>query len=241
MDSLYIIIPAYNEEETILDVIHGWYPIIERYHGDGASRLVIINDGSTDHTANILEEAAKTRPLLTTITKENSGHGATVLFGYHFALEHGADYIFQTDSDGQTLPEEFENFWLLRKDYDMVIGNRKNRQDGFSRKVVTKTLKAALCCCFGVSIPDANTPFRLMDAAILQKYIHLIPDKFYLSNVLLSVIYAKNERNVCYLPITFQPRQGGKNSINLKKITKIGWKAIHDFLRLRYDVVCDKE
>ena len=110
MDSLYIIIPAYNEEETILDVIHGWYPIIERYHGDGASRLVIINDGSTDHTANILEEAAKTRPLLTTITKENSGHGATVLFGYHFALEHGADYIFQTDSDGQTLPEEFENF-----------------------------------------------------------------------------------------------------------------------------------
>ena len=236
MDSLYIIIPAYNEEETILDVIHGWYPIIERYHGDGASRLVIINDGSTDHTANILEEAAKTRPFLTTITKENSGHGATVLFGYHFALEHGADYIFQTDSDGQTLPEEFENFWLLRKDYDMVIGNRKNRQDGFSRKVVTKTLKAALYCCFGVSIPDANTPFRLMDATILQNYIHLIPDGFYLSNVLLSVIYAKNELNVCYLPITFQPRQGGKNSINLKKIMKIGWKAIHDFLRLRHAV-----
>ena len=81
MDSLYIIIPAYNEEETVLNVIHGWYPIIERYHGDGASRLVIINDGSTDHTANILEEAAKTRPFLTTITKEKSGHGATVLFG----------------------------------------------------------------------------------------------------------------------------------------------------------------
>lgn len=233
MDSLYIIIPAYNEEATILDVINGWYPVVERYHGNGASRLVIINDGSKDRTAQILEEAAKSRPLLVPITKENSGHGATVLFGYQYALAQGADYVFQTDSDGQTLPEEFDNFWLLRKDYDMVIGHRKDRQDGFSRKIVTKTLKAVIRLCFGVSVTDANTPFRLMRADTLSKYLPLIPENFNLSNVLLSVIYAKKQLQVSYLPITFRPRQGGTNSINLPKIIRIGRQAVKDFWSFR--------
>ena len=47
-----------------------------------------------------------------------------MLYAYHYALEQGADYVFQTDSDGQTLPEEFWPFWEQRKEYDMLIGNR---------------------------------------------------------------------------------------------------------------------
>ncbi len=55
------------------------------------------------------------------------------------ALEQNADYIFQTDSDGQTLPEEFYGFWELRDKYSAVIGYRNHRKDGFSRVFVTKT------------------------------------------------------------------------------------------------------
>ncbi len=232
MDILYFVIPAYNEEANIDKVINDWYPIVERHCGEGKSRIVIIDDGSKDGTYSCLLQAAETRPLLVPITKPNGGHGATVLYGYHYALEHGADYIFQTDSDGQTLPEEFEPFWQQRENWDMVIGWRKGRQDGTSRVVVTKTLKAVIRACFGITVPDANTPYRLIRADTLKQYIELIPEGFNLSNVLLTVIFHKKGCRVKYVPITFRPRQGGVNSINMKKIIKIGKQALSDFKKL---------
>ncbi len=229
---LYIVIPAYNEEENILNVINDWYPVVEKHNGCGLSRLVIIDDGSKDSTYDIVSKEAESRPYLTAITKENSGHGGTVLYGYNYAIEHNADYIFQTDSDGQTLPSEFEAFWDKRDMYDMVIGWRNTRQDGFSRVFVTKILKLVIKLCFKVTVKDANTPFRLMKADTLEKYIDMIPENFNLSNVMVSVIYTKNNLHVKYIPITFRPRQGGVNSINMKKIFKIGKKAVSDFRTL---------
>lgn len=230
MEKLYIVIPAYNEEENIESVVSDWYPIVEKIGGE--SRLVIIDDGSRDSTYKKMQELAETRPLFTPVTKQNEGHGATVLYGYQYALKAGATYVFQTDSDGQTLPVEFWPFWEKRKDYEMVIGHRKGRQDGISRVFVTKTLKLVCRICFHVKVTDANTPFRLMQAKSLGENIKLIPDKFNLSNVVLSVIYAKKKQKILYLPITFRPRQGGVNSINLKKIVKIGRKALHDFRQI---------
>lgn len=230
MDKLYIVIPAYNEEENIKKVIMDWYPVVEKI-GNG-SKLVIIDDGSRDASYEIMCKAADELTALTALTKSNSGHGATVLYGYKYAIDAGADYIFQTDSDGQTLPEEFWQFWAMRKDYDMVIGQRKGRQDGLSRIFVTKTLKLVLLLCFHVIVTDANTPFRLMKADRLKEQISLVPENFNLSNVLISVIYAKKKLAVKYLPITFRPRQGGVNSINMKKIFKIGKQAFKDFIYL---------
>lgn len=234
MDTLYIVIPAYNEEATILSVINQWYPIVDRIGGD--SRLVIVNDGSKDSTLSLVQQAAIIRPRLVPLDKENGGHGAAVLFGYQYALEHGADYVFQTDSDGQTLPEEFQAFWEQRQDYDLIIGHRKGRQDGLSRVVVTKTLKAVIAACFGVSVRDANTPYRLMSAQTLRENIRLIPEGFNLSNVILTVVYTKKKMRILYIPITFQPRQGGVNSINLPKICKIGAKALSDFRRINREI-----
>lgn len=232
MDKLYIIIPAYNEEENIRNVIEEWYPIVETHKADGESRLLIIDDGSKDETYSILCEVKKSCPLLDIISKKNEGHGATLLYGYRYAIEHGADYIFQTDSDRQTRPEEFHEFWIKRKEYDMVIGYRNKRQDGWLRIFVTKTLKLVIAICFGVSVKDANTPFRLMRAEVLKEEMPYIPEGFQLSNVLIAVIYEKKNRNVLYLPITFRPRQGGANSINIKKICGIGIRAMKDFMAL---------
>ena len=88
MDKLYIVIPAYNEEENIKAVIDDWYPVIEKHNANGESRLVIIDDGSKDSTYKIMQEYAKDRPLFQPITKKNSGHGATVLYGYEYALKN---------------------------------------------------------------------------------------------------------------------------------------------------------
>lgn len=230
MDKLYIIIPAYNEEANVRNVIKDWYPIVEKV-GNG-SKLVIIDDGSKDSTYSIMQEEAMKLEAFEPVTKPNGGHGATVLYGYHYAINSGADYVFQTDSDGQTLPEEFWPFWEQRDQYDMLIGHRKGRQDGISRVFVTKTLKFVLWLCFHVSVKDANTPFRLMKAAVLKEQLKLVPENFNLSNVIISVIYAKKKLAVKYMPVTFRPRQGGVNSINMKKIFRIGKKAFTDFRRI---------
>ncbi len=227
MEKLYIVIPAYNEEENIEQVIRDWHPVVEKI-GD-QSRLVVIDDGSKDTTYAKMQRLRSKYPYLVPLTKTNSGHGSTILYGYNYALEHQADYVFQTDSDGQTLPSEFWEFWNHRKQYDMVIGHRKGRQDGFSRVVVTKTLKLVCFLCFHVMLTDANTPYRLMEAKALRDVLKQVPENHNLSNVLISVVFAKKNRKVKYLPITFRPRQGGVNSINLKKIFKIGEKAVVDF------------
>lgn len=228
-DVLYIVMPAYNEEENIENVIKAWYSVVEEYNGGGKSRLVVVNDGSKDNTYRVALEMVKNYPLLEIVDKDNSGHGATVLFAYQYALNHGADYIFQTDSDGQTNPDEFHVFWKQRKEYDMVIGHRYKREDGLSRKFVTLTLKQTLKLAFGVDVTDANTPFRLMSRPSLQECMKYVPEDFNLSNVVLTVAYVKNDFKVKFEPITFKPRQGGVNSINMKKIMHIGLNSLRDF------------
>lgn len=232
MDSLYVVIPAYNEEENIEEVIKSWYQIIEKYNGQGESRLLVIDDGSKDNTYTIMRRMSENRPLYIPVSKKNSGHGSTLLYGYLYAINHGADYIFQTDSDGQTLPEEFHGFWKERAQYDMVIGHRNKRQDGMSRVLVTKTLKLVIRLCFGVSVTDANTPFRLMKASVLERYLRYIPSGYNLPNVLIAVIYEKKKLRTKYMPVTFRPRQGGTNSINLRKISRIGIQAVKDFMEV---------
>ena len=172
MDTLYIVIPAYNEPENIAACVADWYPIVERYGGEG-SRLVVIDDGSKDDTNALLCGMAKDRPLLIPLTKTNGGHGSAVLYGYRYAIEHGADWIFQTDADGQTNPGEFDGFWNERNRYDAVIGYRTKRGDGAQRAVVEKVVCLLLRLYFGVKVPDANAPFRLMRTEIVKKYIVL--------------------------------------------------------------------
>ena len=172
---------------------------------------------------------AKERPFFQSLTKPNGGHGVTVLYGYRYALKEGADYIFQTDSDGQTLPAEFSQFWENRTKYSAVIGYRNHREDGLSRIFINKTLKLVLRLFFGLNVTDANTPFRLMNREILEEYLPDIPKDYNLSNVMLTVLLLYNKAKVQFIPITFRPRQGGVNSINLSKITKIGIQAVKNF------------
>lgn len=233
-DCLYIIMPAYNEEENIGQVIENWYPVIERTGGE--SRLVIINDGSRDGTYRKIQEYEKKYPRLVGIDKKNEGHGPTILRGYHYAVQSGADYVFQTDSDGQTLSEEFWQFWEKREKCGLLIGYRKGRKDGISRVFVTKVLRLVLYLAFGVWVKDANTPYRLMKASQLKEVLMRIPVGFDLSNVLMTVIYEKHTLGVEYIPITFRPRQGGRNSLNMRRIVGMGRKAWKDFRSLRRSI-----
>ncbi len=61
MDKLYIVMPAYNEAETIGNTINDWYPVIEKYSANGESRLLVIDDGSKDNTYHILCDTTGSR------------------------------------------------------------------------------------------------------------------------------------------------------------------------------------
>ncbi|MDR1442675.1 MAG: glycosyltransferase family 2 protein [Bifidobacteriaceae bacterium] len=231
-DTLYAVIPAYNEAENLAALVNEWAPVIAAT--GPAARLVVIDDGSKDDTFKLLEELREDHgDVLVPLTKTNSGHGATLLYGYRYALEHGAEYIFQTDSDRQTVPEEFSAFWDLRGTADAVIGWRSSRQDGFSRLIVTKVLKAVVRLVFRVSVPDANCPFRLIRAQALEQALTTIPPAHNLANVLLTVRLVQQHRGIRWVKITFRPRQGGVNSINIPKIIGIGRRALRDFWGLR--------
>lgn len=238
MDKIYFVMPAYNEAENIEETIKQWYPVVEKLSEGGAvsAKLCIANDGSKDNTFEIMNGLQEKFPLFEPIDKPNSGHGATVLYLYRHAIANEANYIFQTDSDGQTNPDEFWQMWENREKYDFQIGHRLGRQDGGSRVFVTKTLRLVVWLMFHEWVTDANTPFRLMRTDKLQPIMDVIPQDYFLCNVAISAIAVKWNYKIGWYRITFKPRQGGVNSINMKRIFKIGWKALGDFCKINHNL-----
>ena len=227
MDSLYVVMPAYNEEANIEAVVKAWYPVLEGK--SEVSRLVIADSGSTDATHKILMDLQKTYPQLEILETGEKQHGPKVIALYDYAVKNHIDYIFQTDSDGQTDPGEFEAFWNDRKEYDGIFGRRDERGDGKSRAFVEKVVCALLKLYFGVKIPDANAPFRLMKTGTVEKYLYRMRSDYNLPNIMMTAFFSYYHEKCKFVSISFKPRQGGVNSINIPKIVKIGWKALGDF------------
>ena len=86
---------------------------------------------------------------------------------------------------------------------------------------------------FGVSVPDANCPFRLMRSELVAKYIDRMPKNFNLPNVMFTTYFAYYHENINFCDITFRPRQAGKSFVNFKSIFKIGLKAVKDFYKFK--------
>lgn len=215
MDKLYIVMPAYNEEANIVDVVKEWYPILEGKNEE--SRMVIADGGSKDNTLKILYDLQKQYPKLEVFSKPGTDHGTKLVFLYDYAIKQKADYIFQTDSDGQTSPAEFGSFWDLRKKYDAVMGDRSDREDGKDRVFVENVLRFVLWIFFGAKTPDANAPFRLMKTELVAKYLYKMPENFNLPNAVLAACFSKFKENVKYLHVTFRPRRGGAELYKYKE------------------------
>lgn len=235
MDNLFIVMPAYNEEANIETVVRQWYPILD---GKGEkSRLVVADNGSTDRTREILQNLKSTEfPLLEILSDTGKFHGPKVFALYDYAIKSGVEYVFQTDSDGQTDPDEFEQFWDLRKEYSGIFGHRSVRGDGKDRAFVEAVVCLLLKIFFGVNIPDANAPFRLMKTDVLKKYLYNMDPDYNLPNIMLTTYFVYYKESFKFLKITFKPRQGGENSINIPKIVKIGWNSLGDFLYFRKEM-----
>lgn len=234
MDNLFIVMPAYNEEGNIEAVVDQWYPVLE---GKGTnSRLVIADSGSTDSTHKMLVELQKKYPQLEILSNTEKTHGPKVVALYNHAIEQGADYIFQTDSDGQTDPAEFHSFWLERNDYDAILGWRPVRGDGKIRALVEKIICFLLKIYFGVKVPDANAPFRLMKVDVVKKYLCRLPSNYNLPNIMMTTYFSYYKENITFKAVSFRPRHKGVSSVNIFKIIKIGWRALGDFRNFKREM-----
>lgn len=236
MDSIYIVMPAYNEGENIEDVVKQWYPMLKGKAEN--SRIVVADSGSTDETHGILLKMKRGGySKLEILSNTNKFHGPKVIALYEYAIKNKIDYIFQTDSDGQTNPEEFDLFWKMRDKYDGIFGNRIVREDGKDRAFVEKVVCILLRMYFGVKIPDANAPFRLMKTEVVKKYLSKMNSEYNLPNIMMTTYFVFYKEAHEFVPISFKERQRGTNSVNIAKIITIGWKALGDFKELKKGMV----
>lgn len=226
---LLVVMPVFNERESIRHVIGSWMPVLEKNVSNFI--LLAINDGSTDDSAEILSQLQSHHgSCLEILSRENRGHGQSCMQGYRIAAERGIPFILQIDSDGQSDPQFFPNFWKLRKDYDVIYGKRR-RSDGWQRNVASFVLRVLLRVMERVACTDANVPYRLMDTAACDAEYQRIPASVGLANVALAVLLRKN-RSLRHgtVPINFPPRYGGEPSVPMSKFLRKGAEL---FIQLR--------
>lgn len=229
-EKLFIIIPCYNEQDNISKAISDYNKIISEFEN---GKVLLINDGSKDNTEDVIREKIKNKPQIELINKANSGHGPTCLYGYNLAIEKGADYIFQVDSDNQNKSEDFWKLWSEKNYGEFVFGNRKPRNDGFFRKIVTFILRSSIFLIFRVKVKDPNVPFRLMNAHILAKYIKIIPSEMFIVNTLISTLLISNNENLRWVDVEFNKREKGKNSISIIPVLKLSTKIYRELIWLK--------
>jgi dolichol-phosphate mannosyltransferase len=218
--------PIYNEEANIEAVATEWVQELNRL---GVSFVLLaINDGSRDGTGAALQKLAERYPgFVKPVEKPNSGHGQACRTGYLLAAERGADWTLQIDSDGQCDARFFPAFWKLRDQADVIFGVRKTRDDGLSRVLVSGVCRLATSLLCGIDLRDANVPYRLIRTSALKEALPKIPDDFDMQNVALTLTLKRDPSlRWKYVPIHFRDRQGGTNSINLRRIAGMGWNLL---------------
>ncbi|MEP2777043.1 MAG: glycosyltransferase family 2 protein [Luteolibacter sp.] len=230
---LLVVLPVYNERESIRHVIDGWMAVLARSVPEFA--ILAINDGSTDDSGKILRELqAEYGSRLKVLARGNKGHGQTCLEGYRIAEDRGIPYVLQIDSDGQSDPRFFHDFWVQRNDYDVIYGKRR-RLDGWQRIAASLALRTLLRLLEGTDCTDANVPYRLMNTAACRSGFHAIPETIGLANVALAVLLKRDKKlRHGSIPIDFPPRFGGEPSVPMGKFLIKGYELFAQLRHLKH-------
>lgn len=201
---IQIVIPAYNEEETIADVLKR---IPSELSGYKIEPLIVV-DGSTDNTDKIVERMGYryVKHVL------NLGQGDALRTGFEIALENGADIIVTMDADGQHLPEELERVIkpIINGEADFVIGSRflgKFEKESNIRYIGIKFFTWLINLLTGIKITDCTSGYRAFSAEALKK-LELREDRFNAPELIIDA--AKKGLRIKEVPVTIVRRKGGQ-------------------------------
>ena len=211
MSRILLIIPAYNEAQSIDYVIQN---IIRNYP---QYDYVIVNDGSTDNTYDI----CKKRGYNVLNLSVNLGIGGAVQAGYLYAKRNHYDIAVQIDGDGQHdvayVKDVIEP--ILQGRADVVVGSRFVKKEGFqttsSRRMGISLLSLFIKICTGKRIYDVTSGFRAANSRFIDVYGMDYPRDYPEPEALvIAMVYGGT---VCEVPVVMKERQGGTSSINLKR------------------------
>ncbi len=185
---LFVIVPAYNEAKNIGRVISGLFETQITQ-----MRVVVVDDGSTDNTAEIATQAG----AMVLRHEVNRGQGAALQTGNEYALAHGASAVVHFDADGQFNPADIAKALAVMKDKnaEVVLGSRflDNRsQIPWTKKYIVLPI-ARLVNHFltGLNLTDAHNGFRILSRQALEK-INISQDRMAHNSEIISLIRQKN-------------------------------------------------
>ena len=230
MTELKVIIPVYNEEGAISEVIEDWTQTLLSLKIK--FKICVFNDGSKDNTIKILNDLAAKNKHLVVVDKPNSGHGPTILKGYRENLD--VTWLFQVDSDNELKASEFEKFWELRYDFDFLIGTRIHRDSPLPRIITTAISKLIVGFFYGNIVKDVNAPFRLMRSSKFRDDIVKIPNNTFAPNLIISGIANIRKLRIKQLNVTHHNRETGEVSIKKWKLFKAAFTSLLQTIAFRF-------
>jgi glycosyltransferase involved in cell wall biosynthesis len=164
--SLSVFFPAYNDAGTIASLVIQAVQVASRLTPD--YEVIVVNDGSRDATAEILDELARTYPHVRVVHHpQNRGYGGALRTGFATASK---DLIAYTDGDAQYDPAELEVLWnRLTDDADMVNGWKISRSDPLHRVIIGRVYHHVVKFLFRLHVRDVDCDFRLMRREIFDR------------------------------------------------------------------------
>jgi glycosyltransferase involved in cell wall biosynthesis len=163
---LSVFFPAYNDAGTIASLVITSVKVAATLTDD--YEVIVINDGSKDDTAKILDELARIYPDRVRIVHHqvNRGYGGALRSGFAAASK---DFVFYTDGDAQYDPAEMTELWSEMKDgVDWVNGWKISRSDPLHRIIIGRVYHHMVKMLFGLKVRDVDCDFRLMRRSIFD-------------------------------------------------------------------------
>ncbi|MGA2465988.1 MAG: glycosyltransferase family 2 protein [Thermodesulfobacteriota bacterium] len=204
-----MIIPAFNEEETLRGVILGIRSFLSQ------ANILVVNDGSTDSTGDIAREEG----VLVLEHPYNMGIGATMQTGFLYALNNGYNIAVQIDGDGQHDARFITSLIkpILDGQANLVIGTRYLSDGGFKstflRKLGIRFFTTIIWIFTGKKITDPTSGFRAMDRKGIELFSKEYPSDYPEVEALISAY--KKGLHFQEIPVTMRNRQGGASSIGI--------------------------
>ncbi|NIR47537.1 glycosyltransferase family 2 protein [candidate division KSB1 bacterium] len=162
LHEICVIIPAYNEAQTIADVVSG----IKKCHPEVV--VIIINDGSNDDT----KDAILNQDVIYVEHRRKLGKGAALRTGFNAALMRNMKYVLTMDADGQHSPDDIKSFFrtLDEKHYDLILGSRMADVTSmpFHRRLSNRVTSKLISWRTGCRILDSQCGFRLIHSEVIK-------------------------------------------------------------------------
>ena len=207
---LSIVIPIYNEQESLCANLPSWVDYIKA----NGWMLVLVNDGSKDNTREILDSIKKVDNIKVVHHKVNLGYGAALKSGL---LAVTTEFAVTMDADGQHSLSSIDALInaQMENDADLVIGARVNSdRHSAVRAIGKKTIRFISRLLIPNRLSDLNSGMKLYRTALAQKYLPLCPDTMAFSDV-ITLSFLANRNLTIETPIEIHPRKSGKSTINL--------------------------